>query len=202
MNLAITILGGGMALLFLFIGWRNYATRRSSLNREKRLLELLLPILKSFEENERPDQKLINELAEDPFTRDRLYYILSENNAEDLFPEAYLNHLAAAESALVFWLNHGNELGASPTEIIFTEKRSRYLENKNTDVEYYLFKFREETEEETPYWMVGIAGPYLASEPPYTFAPGTFSTFREYDSQTPDEHVDWLHEMMQKKGMY
>ena len=192
-----------MAALFLFIGWRNYASKRASLNRERRLLDLLLPVLKSFEANETPDQNLINELAADPFTRDRLYYILSENESENLFPQEYINHEAAAESALVYWLNHGNELGASPTQIVFTEKRSRYIESQDVDVEYYLFKFQEEVPEgEESIWMIGIAGPYIPSEPPYTFAPGTFSTFIEYDSKTPAEHVDWLHEMMQKKGMY
>jgi hypothetical protein len=203
MEIVVISVGGVFALLFLFIGWRNFKSNRNSLKREKKLLDRLIPLLKKLEVDELPSQDLVDELAEDPFTRDRLYFILSENDLAQFFPEKYLNHEAAAESALVYWLNHGNELGESPSEIIFTEKVSRFIESQKAEGEYYVFKFKEsDPPENAPEWMVGIAGPYIPSEPPYTYAPGTFSTFEDYHSKSPDEHVDWLHSMMTEKGAY
>ncbi|MCB0840118.1 MAG: hypothetical protein KDD99_25795 [Bacteroidetes bacterium] len=202
MEIIVMSVGSVFALFFLFIGWRNFKTNRNALKREKKLLDRLIPLLDKLEADELPGSEMIQELADDPFTRERLYFILTENELGHFFPEEYLNHQSAAESALVYWLNHGNELGDSPAEMIFMATVYREIEHEQIQVVYYVFKFRENNPSPGSHeWMVGIAGPYIAEEEPYTHAPGTFSTFEDYESKSPEEHVDWLHNMMLKKGL-
>jgi hypothetical protein len=182
--------------------WRLIATFLATKRRDRLVYEKVAPVIAQIESGKEPDAAAIAKLAEQSVTRRALHEALKGFDREDLFPKQFLTRQAAAEADLSYWLLHPNELDSEPDalELMATLKR----EYKDMPLEYYIFRYRmlEPHWAAADGWMVGIAGPYLEDSRLYCWAPGTFSTFEKYDSKTPGEHVDWLHEMMIKKRAY
>jgi hypothetical protein len=68
------------------------------------------------------------------------------------------------------------------------------------ELEYLVYRFFGDGDNEEA--LVGVSGPFWKGQDPYYGYPGTFSTFNEYSSKTPEEHVEWVHTTMVKKGVY
>ncbi|UTW66974.1 hypothetical protein KFE94_02335 [bacterium SCSIO 12643] len=206
MQIILYIIGGLIGLIVIFLIYRYWATIKASQKRDKDIFEKVKPLINSLDKKTTIDHELINKLANDPGTRGILYSILEEHNKTNLFPDKYNNFKSSAESSLVYWLLHPNELGDRPDQIEYVQKvtREQEVNNKNQKLDYYVFKFKMNP----PHWAaddgwtIGIAGPYDNDNVPYDFAPGTFSSFEKFDSKSPDEHVDWLHGTLNKKGLY
>jgi hypothetical protein len=202
MKILLISVGGVVGLIILFVVWRLLATFQATRSRDSKLSEQIEPLIRKLQSGNTPEAAEIAGLAQRPETRRGLYEALKSLGREDLFPEQYRTIQAAAEADLVCWLLHPNELGAVPDalELMTIAKR----EYRNKYLEYYVFRYKMND----PHWaakdgwMVGISGPYAKHTGLYSWAPGTFSTFDSYESKTPEEHVDWLHETMIKKGMY
>ena len=159
-------------------------------------------MIEAVENGRYPDPALIQELADDAASRTFLYVVLDGHDKLDLFPEKYDNFISSAEAALVYWLLHPNELGVRPEKIKFMKKVEivHEIKEKEEKLQFYVFKFKEKAAEGE--WEAGVAGPYVASSNPYDFAPGTFSLFETYDSKSPKEHAESVHELCLKKKMY
>jgi hypothetical protein len=133
-------------------------------------------------------------LAANPELRSTLYSTLASNGKSEHFPGEFLNQEALAESDLVFWLCHPNELQVAPDEIQLMARISKTLPDEAGPARFFVFRFRVNT----PHWasergwMAGIAGPYSPGGDLQTHARGTFSELAPYDSLTPADHVDYL----------
>ena len=202
MKVLLISIGCVIGLVVLFIVWRLIATFQAAIRRDKQVSEEMASIVTILESGKTPSKADINKLAERKHTRRALYEVLDKYGKTALFPERYMTKEAAAEADLVYWLLHPTELGSAPDNIELMTKVNRQYEG--TRLEYYVFRYKmnEPHSAAKDGWMVGISGPYFKGSPLYAWAPGTFSTFEKYASKTPDEHVDWLHETMIKKGMY
>lgn len=202
MTILLIIVGSVLGLIVLFVVWRLIATVRATGKRDRLIYGHVAPIVDALNAGLTPDEKEIARLAQRKDTRRALYEALKEHGKEAHFPRRYLNVEAAAEADMVYWLLHPNELGSAPDEIELMTRVKRREEG--VEIEYFVYRYRmhEPHWAAADGWTVGISGPYLEGSPLYSWAPGTFSTFEKYDSKTPDEHVDWVHDTMMNKGMY
>jgi hypothetical protein len=180
-----------VVLVLIFIFYRYYATIRATQKRDKQVLDLIAPVVLEIQSGKTPDYSKINTLADDSLTRGNLYMLLNEKGKSELFPEKYKNSKSSAESQLVFWLLHPNELGARPSVIELAEIITRPQES--IDYKFFVFKFKWNfgPKDKNDTWTVGVSGPFDESKDPYK--QGTaFSTFGNYEDQSADKHVDWF----------
>ncbi len=191
-------------LFVAFVIWRIAAAVMGSHRRTEAILREIAPVTEALERGAEPSASDLARFAEQPRTRNLLLEALQEKGRESLFPEAYASAEAIAESDLVFWLCHPNELQQAPDETEFIGRFARELGRSGRRGCYYLFRYRvkEPHWAAADGWMAGVAGPYLEGEAPSPAAPGTFSDFAAFDARTPDEHVEAVHRIMEAKGVY
>jgi hypothetical protein len=202
MKVILIVIGSVIALIAVFIVWRLIATFRATDRRNRLIIEQIAPIVELLKAGKSPAEAELLRYAARSDTRRALYEALEPMGKESLFPSQYMTLEAAAEADMVFWLLHPNELGSVPDSIELMARVKR--QHEGMDLEYFVYRFRMLE----PHWLaqdgwtVGISGPYLENAALYAWAAGTFSTFEKYDSKTPEEHVDWLHATMNRKGAY
>lgn len=187
-------------LVALFIlGWLNAI--RASMSRNKKLDEKIKPAIQAIASNAPDAQSIILKFAEDPSTRNHLFKKLKELGKESLFPMAFRSEEKMAESDLVCWLLHPNELNAAPSEVQMV--RSIAVQEGDRTGHVYLFRFLTQP----PHWaagkgwMAGVAGPYWENGEPTESASGTFSELMPFASMSEEEHVDYLRKALYKKGL-
>lgn len=200
MRTFLLLLGAPVVLIVAFIIWRYVATVRGGLRRTEELASRIAPVVRAVQEGLADAAARVRALAADPATRTLLHDELLEANRLDLFPKEFATPEALAESDLVFWLRHPNELAASPDEVELKARATRSL-TPGAEWTYFLFRYRTKP----PHWaaddgwMAGVAGPYGPNGEAVTGGPaGTFSTFLAYDSKPPDEHIDFSHALAVK----
>lgn len=200
----LLLVGGVLGLLVLFVIWRVAATVLASHRRTEEILAEIRTVTDALLEGREPSTEEIRRFAASARTRNSLLEALRAHDREALFPGEYTTGEAIAESDLVFWLCHPNELQAAPDEIELVGRFSRQLEPSRRSGEYHLFRYRVKP----PHWaaddgwMAGVAGPYLQGETQTLAASGTFSDFARFDSRPPAGHVDAVHQIMVEKGVY
>jgi hypothetical protein len=177
--------------------------RVGSSRQRKKTAARLAPVMDAIAAGEMPDADAIFQLASNPQTRNAFYLALKEAGKAEFFPPEFLNRQAFAESNLVDWLSHPNELKSPPDEIQLV-KLVTLPTDEVGEVEWYLFKYRTRP----PHWaagkgwMAGVAGPYPKNADPTLVvdAPGTFSEMEPIGSKSAEEHVRALHESAVARG--
>jgi hypothetical protein len=168
----------------------------ASRRQHKALAARLAPALAPLDAGGAPDPGAVQALAEDPETRSALYEALAERGQESAFPAAWRTQEALAESDLVRWLSHPNELRGAPGEIQLSEVVTVPTDEVGP-VRWFLFRFRTRP----PHWaagkgwMAGGVGPYLAKPdaPLVPRSPAPWSELEAFDAKTPEEHVQAIH---------
>ena len=151
------------------------------------------PIAKKLETKDSLFSTDINPLAENPEFRQDLFYLLTHYHREDLFPQKYYSFESAAESNMVNWLQHPNELDTIPSEIALAGKET--ITEGDSSFIYYVFKFKTSP----PHWaakdgwMFGCVGPFCSQDSPYTWAKATFSRFSSVDTSSSKKEALWNH---------
>ena len=146
----------------------------------------LEPVLAAAREGRTPPPDVVHALAGNPSTRSLLRRALRAMGRPELFPTQFDTPDALAESDLVVWLMHGNELGAAPDGIELAATIDRGAGR------FYVFRFRTDPPHwaASKGWMAGVAGPYSGSEEAFDQpAAGVFSRFEPFDSRSPEEHL-------------
>jgi hypothetical protein len=169
------------------------ATRRQ----RNQVMARLAPVLEPILEGAPPDRQAIAAQAEDAEVRNHLFNALDKLGYADLFPSEYRTVEAFAESVLVSWLCHPNELKRAPDAIHLVDKHVVDSGTELGDVAYFLFRFRVEE----PHfaadqgWMAGVCGPFLNTpDPPLITPTGMFSELDPFKKMQPEEHVQLVHE--------
>lgn len=139
-------------------------------------------------------------LAERADTRNHLYAKLEEIGKAHLFPAGNRSLERIAESDLVRWLLHPNELGAVPAETELVRKLPVAEGVKNGNI--FLFRFRSQPSHWAADrgWMAGVAGPYWDGDEASDVGSGTFSELAPFDQMTEEQHVEFLRERLGRKG--
>jgi hypothetical protein len=119
----------------------------------------------------------------------------------EVFPEEYRTIEKIAESDLVRWLMHPNELRSAPSEIELV--RQIAVQQGEKVGRCFLFRFRTGPSHWTAErgWMAGIAGPFWDDDQEVAGGRETFSELTTYNAMTDEEHVEFLKAAVQRKGL-
>jgi hypothetical protein len=182
------VVGGCAGLVAAFIVWRLYATIVGGSRAYKARLDAIAPVTDALSAGRQPNEADLQRFARDRKTRQVLHDVLAESQKLHLFPKEFMTWQALAESNLVGWLDHPNELQVAPDEI---ELMATLPAPGAPNTHYFLFRYRthEPHWAAKEGWMAGVAGPYDLTTQPAPYAPGTFSRFEAFDARTPEEHV-------------
>jgi hypothetical protein len=189
------VVGGFAALILILIVWLYARAVAGGQRAIAAMAARIQPVTDALARGEEPSATHLLRFAENRETRKVLFGALESAGKIELFPAKYRTWEHMAESDLVAWLCHPNELGSPPSDI---ELVARVPEPgaQSADSTYYVFKYRthEPHWAAKDGWLAGVAGPYPTASPPAPHATGTFSRFEAIDSRTPQEHVAVVHE--------
>jgi hypothetical protein len=195
-------IGAAIALIVGFGIWRIFATIKGSHLIHARLQNEVRPVRACLERKESPSQADVDRLARDPRTRATLYETLREHKRADLMPAAYATQQALAESRLVTWLMHPNELAAAPDEITLGAEVA-LPDADAKDERWLVYRFRTMAPHWASQigWMAGVVGPVRSRSEPTPDVPVVFSRLPHWDSATPEGHAAAVRDLMRQKGL-
>jgi hypothetical protein len=129
-------------------------------------------------------------------------YFFQNIKGQTKFPSEFSTQFYTAETDLIIWLMHPNELGSKPDSIQFVDTMN--FEYNSLNLKYYLFKFKvNEPNWASKYgWMAGVSGPFLSKTELYETVLGTFSELDPISKMSNREHVEYVHNKMIKMGRY
>jgi hypothetical protein len=189
-------------VIVAFVWWRFTSVGRGARQRDERLLKRLDPIAQRLLAKEKVAEEEIAALARQPQYRPMLYAMLAHFERLDLFPLGYLTPVAQGEGRLVYWMMHPNELQDAPADIELVEEVVRERHGLRLTFFVYRYRMAEGHWAHKDGWLLGLAGPFLDNDPPYTGPAGGFSRGSDKDGIVkPADLVDWYLGMMQKKGL-
>ncbi|QEF98034.1 hypothetical protein Mal15_20810 [Stieleria maiorica] len=188
------------AAIVAFVVWRYTSVARGARKRDQQLFMLVDPIAEKLAAGDSPSPKQIEGLASLPQIRGFLYELLKHFERLDLFPEKFRDEIAQAETRLAYWMMHPNELQEAPDEIELVETVTRTIGNESC--RFHVFKFTmPDGHWAGDDWLLGLAGPYIDGQPPYTGIAGAFSRCADkFGDVAPEELVDWYVAMAARKG--
>jgi hypothetical protein len=180
----------GVLLALFILGWMNAI--RGTASRNRRIRKLIGPALTAVESRHEGASDVVWACAKNPATRNDLYAQLKMIGKADIFPDEFRAIEKIAESDLVRWLMHPNELRVAPTEIELLRQVEVSQDKRRGRI--FLFRFRVEA----PHWaarrgwMSGIAGPFWDGDSETDVGCRTFSELTAYDAMTDEDHVEFL----------
>jgi hypothetical protein len=199
-GVVIGIVVGLVVLLIAFVWWRYTSVERGARQRNAKILPLLDPLGEKLADGKEPTAEEVDNLARNPSTRGFLYQALKHFERLDLFPERYRTEEAQAEAGLVYWMMHPNELQAAPREIQLVETVHRELQGQKC--RFYVFRFQmPEGHRCQSDWLLGLSGPFIDNDPPYSGVAGSFSRCGDkYGAVQPGHLVDWYIDMFLRES--
>jgi len=188
-----------LAAILFGLGWWNAI--RASAVRNRLLDEMIRPALDAVGAGSPSAVEMVAQVAAVAAPRNRLLARLTEMGKQDLFPAAWRSVEKVAESDLVCWLMHRNELGTPPSAVELV--RIVPVRDAAKAGSVLLFRFRTSPTHWAAKrgWMAGVAGPYWDSDETPQHGAGTFSELTPFDAMTEEEHVGFLREALRKRGL-
>ena len=175
--------------LFIFLWIRSI---RVSLRRDQQLSEMTAPVISAIDENKTIDSALVFNLCENPLTRAHFLSELLERKREDVFPEQFRSLEQIAESDMVRWLYHGNELGCAPDKIEMVMETSVTEGFKFGRCFLFRFKVSPPHWASSRSWMAGVAGPFWEGDQNACMGENTFSELNPYEGKSHEEHLIYI----------
>jgi hypothetical protein len=192
--------GIGFAIV-AFIWWRYTSVARGARQRNLKIFAALNPIEKRFAAKEPVTADEIAQIAKQPQYRWILYHMMKHFERLDLFPTEHLSIVGQGEGYLAYWMMHPNELQSPPSEIELIESFDRNVNGTACKFLVYRFRMAEGHWAAKDGWLLGVAGPFVEGDAPYSGLASSFSRTGDKDGITkPSELVDWFVGMMTKKG--
>jgi hypothetical protein len=195
---------GVLVLAFAaFIWWRYTSVERGARQRDDKIARMLDPLGEKLAKKEPVSPDEVAALAAQPHVRPMLYALLKHFERLDLFPARYLDAKSQGEAQLAYWMMHPNELQDAPEEIELIESITRPLDGAGENGEFLVFRYKmaEGHWAAKHGWLLGLAGPYLKNDVPYSGIAGAFSRIGDKHGEVePNELVDWYIGMATRKG--
>lgn len=141
-------------LIFGFVVWRKAVFSQNTWKRDREIMKRLDPAINLLDQNKSIPQSVIENLSKNPLTRNSFYALLEHYKKENIFPKKFSTDIMLAESNLVRYLLHGNELGSVPESIEYVKTI-----NKDRSI-YFIFKYKPQGENK---WYIGVAGDVVFS---------------------------------------
>src|SRR5262245_33466102 len=175
-----------------FLWWRYTSVTRGARQRDEKLLKVLDPIAERLSKKEPVSREEIANLSRSPQYRPMLYHFLRHFERLDLFPSEDLSVRAQGAGVLAYWLMHPNELQDAPGEMELIEEVDREVQGERGKFLVYRYRMPAGHWAEEDGWLLGLAGPFLDRETPYSGVAAGFSRFGDKVGEVqPAELVDW-----------
>lgn len=175
-----------------FIWWRYTSVERGARQRDKKILAVLSPIRQKLSKKEPLLSEEITNLCRQPQNRPMLYQLLKHYECLNLFPSEALSIQAQGAGLLSYWMMHPNELQDAPNEIELIEEIERDLQGERAKFLVYRYRMATGHWAEKYGWVLGLAGPFLNNDVPYSGVASGFSRFSDkYGEVKPSELIDW-----------
>lgn len=201
MGSTLANVGIGLAVLFAaFVWWRWTSVARGARRRDDRLLAMVQPIGEKLCSHQAVSRDEVAAFAAKPEARLMLYATLMELGAAELFPDEHLSVASQAEAHLAYWMMHPNEFGDPPAEIAAEAIVHRNIGEH--EAAFHVLRFRmPDGHWAGRDWLLGLAGPFFAGDPPFGGPAGAFSRSGDKAGSTaPDELVDWFLRVLDRFG--
>jgi hypothetical protein len=191
-----------MGILFVaFIWWRFTSVARGARQRDEKLLAVLDPISEKLSKQEIVTSHEIADLSRQPQYRPMLYQMLKHFERLELFPTEALSIPAQGAGVLAYWMMHPNELQDVPKEIELVEEIERDLQGERGKFLVFRYQMPPGHWAEMDGWLLGLAGPFLAKDVPYSGVAVGFSRCGDkYGEVQPHELVDSYIDLVGRKG--
>lgn len=199
MGYAFAAVAAFILLVAAFVWWRYTSVERGARQREAKIFPLLDPVMQKLAAGTDPTPEEIDDVAKKPFARYYLYQALKHYERLQLFPEEYRSEEAQAAAKLAFWMMHPNELQDAPAEMELVETVVREVDGKSC--RFYVFRYLMPPGHWAgKEWEIGLVGPFIDNEPPYSDLPGAFCRGDKFEKVRPEELVDWFIGMVRTKS--
>ena len=197
----IYVLAGIGTLIVAFIWWRYTSVARGARQRDAKLLAVLDPIAEKLSKKEPVTAEEIAALSSQPQYRPMLYSMLKHFERLELFPAEALSIEAQGAGVLAYWMMHPNELQDAPCEIELVEEIDRDLRGERGKFLVFRYRMPPGHWEEKAGWMLGLAGPFLHNDVPYSGVASAFSRCGDKDGKVkPQELIDWYIGIVTRKN--
>ena len=189
MKTALMIVGSLAAAFLLLVAWLVFRAITGGGKVAKKLAQKLMPVITALKEGKEVPRAEIELLAGSPDTRSGLFQVLHEMGRKELFPQEFSSLGKIAESHLVVWLLHPNELRDIPDEIEMMKEIVRTEGDPPAEHIYFVFRFRTREPQwaSSLGWMGGVAGPYRKGEVPLRSPEMVFSRLESAGNETAEE---------------
>ncbi|MEZ4887224.1 MAG: TraB/GumN family protein [Chitinophagales bacterium] len=149
-----------------------------------------------WKRNESVSTKILEQLAENVRTRERLYSLMEETKKTDLFPANYKNQAALAESNITTYLNY--EWDTDESTILPLKPRSYTYKGSKYWVYPYKIQLEKPEHGESATWYLGISGlfPWDKKELSVTSLDFTEINYNELT----DDNLEALYAELLEKG--
>jgi hypothetical protein len=190
----------GIAIV-AFFWWRYTSVARGARQRDEKLLTVLDPISLRLSRKEPVTADEIGTLSRQPQYRPMLYALLKHYERLDLFPEEALSVPAQGAGILSYWMMHPNELQGAPSEIELVEEIEKEVEGERAKFLVYRYRMPPGHWAEKDGWLLGLAGPFVENDVPYSGLAAGFSRCGDkYGQVKPSELIDWFVGMVRRKS--
>ena len=197
--MVLKVLIGVLIVVAAFVVWRYTSVARGANASDEALLKRIDPLAQRIEAKESVGPAVLHQVAAAPELRPMLYLMLSHYQRADLFPSQFMTQQAQAESALVYWMIHPNELQEAPSQIELVKRIGRRVNVR--DAWFYVFRYKmPEGHWSGAEWQLGVAGPFFNDDQPYQGVASGFSRAGDVEGkEKPVEVVDWYIDMVRRK---
>lgn len=191
-----------VGILFVaFIWWRFTSVARGARQRDEKLIVALDPIAQRLSKKEAVTAEEIAALSRQPQYRPMLYQLLKHFERLDLFPAEALSIEAQGAGILSCWMMHPNELQDAPKEIELVEEIEKDIGDEQARFLVYRYRMSSGHWAEKDGWLLGLAGPFVANDVPYSGLAAGFSRCGDKHGEVkPAELIDWFVEMVKRKN--
>lgn len=188
-------------LIIAFIWWRYTSVARGARQVDKKLWAVVDPLAQKLSKKEPVTAEEIASLCRQPQYRPMLYQMLKHFERLDLVPSDVLSIEAQGAGILAYWMMHPNELQDAPDEIELVEAIEKDIQGERATFLVYRYRMPSGHWAEKDGWLLGLAGPFVASEVPYSGLATAFSRCSDkYGVTQPEELVDWYVKLVTRKS--
>lgn len=173
--------------------WRRFTSVQRGIDaRDARIVARLQPVEDRLRSGIAANTSEVALLAASPENRPLLHALLKHYEQLSFFPKEHLTVEAQAKANLSYWMMHPNELGDPPVEIEVVETITRSLDGIDGDFVVLRYLMGAEHWASKDGWMLGLSGPFISSEPPYSGVANGFARCSDKCGRVaPEELVDW-----------
>lgn len=186
------VIGAIVVVVAGFLFWRITSVARGTRQRDEKLIDALSPLGERLAAGSEVTADEVRTLCARYELRQMLYHMLKHLGKPELFPEECTSWESQAEGLLAQWMMHPNEYEAAPAVMECLQRVERVIDGRKATFIVLKFKMPAGHWAEKNGWLLGLSGPFMESDEPYSGPAGAFSRCDDVEGKVqPEALVDW-----------